>query len=327
MAVFDKSGMYEILESMHEQVMSGYELAKTINIDPKISNVVICGVGGSIIAGHILKQYLKNYKFPIFVVEDFELPSFVDKYSLVFILSYTGNSEESIHMYKDALKRDSQIICIGAGGKLRAIATNYNTKYILTPNIGPSRLAYAYMFFPMLKILENSRLIEEQSDNVKRVINSLKKNKYDDVTENIADKLKGKIPIIYSSKNYEAVSLKWKLNFNENSEMIAFSNVFPSAMHNEIACFSNNKHLFYVLLVKSEDDDYHLKKKNNIVKEILREEGIPVTEIAITGDCYLVRLFTAIFIGDFLSYHLAIKRGIDPTPTRIVEELKKRMLS
>lgn len=335
MAVFDKHGMYEIIENLYIQVERGYESSKNISLNPEIypeiSKIIIAGVGGSILCGHILKQYLKNYELPVFVVEDYKLPNFVNKNSLVFIVSYSGNSDEAIHMYKDGLKKECQIITIGSGGKIRELSSINKTKHVLLPKSIPSRLAYPYFFFSIIKILENSMLIENQLENVNRVINVLKHNKFNDITENIAEKLIWKIPIIYASSNYEVVALKWKLNFNENSEIPSFYNIFPSAMYNELACFSkasysNNKD-FYVLLIQSEEDNQILKKRSNIVKNILRESNIPVTEIVVTGDCYLVRLFSAMLIGDWLSYHLAIKKGIDPTPTKIVEEIKKRELS
>lgn len=326
MGVFDKSGMYEIIESMYEQILLGYNYAKNINVTPNISNVIVAGVGGSIFAGHILKQYLKDYKFPVFVVEDYKIPSFADKFSLVFVISHMGNADEALSMYKDAIKKECVVITIGGGGKLRELASLSNTRHVLVSRNAPSRLAYPSLFFPMLRILENSRLIKIQSEDVARLVDVFKHNKFEDMTLNIAEKLDGKVPIIYASKSYEVVALKWKLNFNETSEIPAFYNTFPSAINNEIAYFSKNSQDFYVFLMISDEEGNTLKRKSMIVKDVLRNLNVSVTEIGITGDCYLVRLFSAMLIGDWLAYHVAIKRGIDPTPTRVVEEVKKRML-
>lgn len=327
MAVFDKSGMYEIIENLYEQVERGYEFSKQVSINTPISNIIIAAVGGSAIPGYILKQYLKNSKIPVFVIEDYKLPNFAGRESLVFVISYSGDAEETVSMYRDALKKECNIITIGAGGKLREISSLSRTTHILVPKEIPTRLAYPYLFFPMLRILENSKIIPEQKEFVKRVVKILKHNKFEDITESISGKIMGKIPIIYASTSYEVVARKWKLNFNENTEIPAFFNTFPSATHNEIAYFLRNNSQFYVLIIKSEEDEQMLKRRSLIVKDVLRETGVPVTEIGVTGDCYLVRLFSAMLIGDWLSYNLAIKIGVDPSPTRVIAEIKKRMQS
>lgn len=324
MVVFDKQGMYEVIEGADSQIEKGYEAGKDISFRD-VKNIVVASTGGSSVAGSILKQYLKDSQIPVYLSEEFIIPSFADKNTLVFAVSYTGEAEEVLSMYKDALKKGCQMITISSGGKLKELALYNKTRNILIPQNLIPRHAYAYLFFPMLRILENSGLIEPQREYVRRTIQVVRNNKFDQITENLSDKVQSKIPLIYASPRYEVVAKKWKLNFNENTEIPAFYNVFPSATHNEIAGFAKRGEEFYVLIIKSDDDDARLKKRMALAKEVIREIGVQVTEISITGDSYLTKLFSAILIGDWLSYHLAIKRGIDPTPRRIIDEIEKRL--
>ncbi len=316
--------MYEIIENIPSQIREGYELGKDISFS-NITNIIVAAVGGSAIPGQILKQYLKNSNIPVYLVEEYVIPSFADSTSLVFAISYSGDAEETLSMYRDALKKGCHVVTIGAGGKLREVSAHNKTRNLHIPYGIAPRMAYAYMFFPMLKILENSGLIESQKENVKKTLKVIENNKFEDITENFAERINQKIPLIYTSPDYECVAKKWKLNFNENTEIPAFYNIFPSASHNEIAGFAKKGEEFYVLIIKSGDEDLRLQKRIGVAKDIIREIGVSVTEMAITGDAYLTKIFSAILIGDWLSYHLAIKRGVDPTPRRIIDELEKRL--
>lgn len=325
MAVFDKYGMYEILENIYSQVEKGYELGKDISFLNNIENIVVAGVGGSVMPGHILKQYLKDFKIPVFVIEDYNLPEYVNKDSLIFLISYSGNTDETISMYKEAFKRGCQLITIGNGGKIKELSIHNKTKHILIPSGMQGRLAYPYMFFPILKILENSNIIDEQRDYINKTVKILKHNKFEEITENLAEKIISKTPIIYTSTMYEAVARKWKQDFNETTETQCFYNTFPGAFYNDIAGLARKNSEFYILFIKGDDENKNFLKKEALLKGILKELNVPLTEINITGECYLAKIFSAMLIGDWLSYNLAIKKGVEPSSRRIIDELEKRM--
>ncbi len=325
MVVFDKYGMYETLENLYSQVEKGYELGVDITVHSKIENIVVVGVGASAMPGYILQQYLHDSDVPVFVIEDYSLPGFVTNNSLVFVISYTGNSDETLHLYKEVHKLGCQIISIGAAGKLRELAMYNKTKHILIPSGMQGRLAYPFMFFPILRILENSGVINEQDKYVKKTSNFLRNNKFEEITGDIAEKIISKTPVIYSSTKYEVVARKWKLNFNETAEIPSFYNTFPGAFHNDIAGFAKKNLDFYFILIKSNDETPVLLKKEKIFKELLKELNLPIVEVGITGDCYLAKIFSAMLMGDWMSYTLAIKKGVEPSSRRIVDEFEKRM--
>ena len=64
----------------------------------------------------------------------------------------------------------------------------------------------------------------------------------------------------------------------------------------------------------------------DITKEHLRKrKNIDVTDINITGDTKLTKMFTAILIGDWASYYLGLKYKIDPTDVSEIEDFKKEL--
>ena len=67
---------------------------------------------------------------------------------------------------------------------------------------------------------------------------------------------------------------------------------------------------------------YRLKEGREFLK-LARKYKTPVTEIAINGNSFLTRLLSSVWMGLFLAYYMAMEYGLDPTPVKIVEQLKK----
>ena len=63
----------------------------------------------------------------------------------------------------------------------------------------------------------------------------------------------------------------------------------------------------------------------DITRDIIKKEGVQLIEIWSRGEDLLSRIFSLIYIGDFVSYYLAILYGIDPTPVERVTYLKQRL--
>ena len=72
----------------------------------------------------------------------------------------------------------------------------------------------------------------------------------------------------------------------------------------------------HVLLIDDDEDDYLL------TKELLAERAAYWHEVSTAGDHRLTRMLSLINLGDWVSYHLAIIRGVDPTPIGMINKLK-----
>lgn len=321
----DKRDMYSILERFPKQIASAMKLGENVKITEHIDRIIVTGMGGSALAGDILQTYLDDKKLPVYVNKDYFLPDFINSKSLVFVISYSGNTEETINAYRNALRKGAKIIVITSGGKLEMLARKQNIDYVLVPKELPPRLALGYLFFPMVVILQNSKLITDRTHEILRLIEILKKNIFKDKGKDLARKLDGKIPLIYTSERLRIIGYKWKINFNENTKIHAFCNVFPELDHNEINGFVSLKANYYVIIFKDENDYMKLRKQMDITKILIKKKNISVTEIALTGSSLLTKIFSSIYIGDWCSYFLALKYKIDPTPVKIIEELKRQL--
>tara|TARA_Y100000310_G_scaffold344420_2_gene457091 strand:- start:4513 stop:5511 length:999 start_codon:yes stop_codon:yes gene_type:complete len=323
----DKDNMYQVLKDFPLQIQQGWNIAEKIKVTGKPKNIVVTGMGGSCLPGEILKSYLPDYDIPIFLNKNYFLPSYVGRDSLVFVISYSGNTEETVNALSEARKKGAQIVVIASGGKLKKIADEHKLTLVEVPSGLQPRFAYGYLFLVILRIMQNSGMIENQDEDVKKTVVVLRKDIFKERAEELAEKLIDKIPIIYSSTSLRAVSYKWKINFNENTKILAFQNVFPELNHNEMNGYTHLKGNFHVIIIKDDEDYIRTKKRMTIFKSIVKQRGVETTEIGLSGPNRLSKMISAIYIGDLVSFFLAIKYKQDPTPVQIIEEFKKKLVS
>ena len=321
----DREDMYSVLEDFSNQVRDAWKLAEDIKISD-IDRIIITGMGGSALSGEILKSYLfNNFKIPVEINKNYDLPEYANSKTLLWVSSYSGNTEETIEAFRKGNRKGCQIIAITSGGKLAELARKLNKTLIKMPSGIQPRLAYGYSFFPILKILQNSGLIENKDIEIKKLVEVLGKDIYKKKAEELSKKLEGKIPVIYSSERLYAVAYKWKINFNENSKIPAFCNYFPELNHNEMMGYTKLNGNYYILIIKDDYDDRRIKKRMEATKKIIQSCGTPVLELELTGTSDLMKIFSTIYLGDWTSYFLALRNKVDPTPVELVETLKKKL--
>ena len=117
------------------------ELKKPSN---KITNIVMCGLGGSGIGAKMVANWLQDeMKVPVALVNDYTLPAYVDENTLVIGSSYSGNTEETTIAIEEAKTRGCHIIGICSGGKLEKFCKNNRYDCIVVPGGNPPRSALA----------------------------------------------------------------------------------------------------------------------------------------------------------------------------------------
>ncbi len=322
----DSENMISVLRSFPDMVRESVSLGDDITVPKQfVENIVVVGMGGSGYNGDLLKVYLQDIPIQIHVIKDYILPKFVNRKSLVFAVSYSGNTEETIAAYRTATRRGCKIVSLSSGGKLEELAKMNKNPHILVPKGIQPRLSTSYQFISMLNVLSMSGIISDQEKNIKKCAKDLKSSsaKVEAGAKDLAAKVKGKVPIIYSSQKMFCIAEKWKTDINENAKTHAFYNIFPEFNHNEICAYEHPVGKFHVIIVSDSEDHPRIKKRIKIFKNIAGKYKTPVTEIAITGNSFLTRLLSSVWMGLFLAYYMAMEYGLDPTPVKIVEQLKK----
>jgi len=318
--------MENILVNFAEQIKEGYALGQKIKVTNSASSIVIAGMGGSALPGELLRSYLIDLKIPIFVVKDYQLPNHVNSNTLVFSISYSGNTVEVLETFKLAYRKGCHTVVLASGGKLIDLAKDKDSEYVELPPGLPPRMAYGYMFSAILRILENSGIIESQQKNIEKVYSLLKNAQaFKDKASDFILPLLEKTPLIYTSSSLSAIGYKWKINFNETAKRHAFCNVFPEMNHNELMGFLDENKNYFVFFIKDESDDKAISERISLTKQLLKKNKIDSAEINLTGTSRLSKILSAVYIGDWLAYLLALKQGTDPEAVVLIEDLKKKM--
>ncbi|MGB9695836.1 MAG: bifunctional phosphoglucose/phosphomannose isomerase [Ignavibacteria bacterium] len=338
----DKGNMFNVLKEFGNQVYDAYELAERValkNIDlDRIKNIVITGLGGSAIGGDLVRNAgLGELKVPLTVNRHYTLPAFVGKDTLVIVSSYSGNTEETISSYKQAIKLKAQIICITSGGEVQRMAEKYKHNLFLIPQGYQPRCALGYNFVSMWIALAKLKFVSKKTAEFKNVVKILRRNstKYtvpDIVTNDalrIAAVLKGKLPIIYSSvDNLEAVNLRWRGQLSENAKILAYGNLYPEMNHNELVGWKLNKNILkniVVIFLEDSADHKRVKTRIAITKKIYQQYSDNIISLSSRENTRFERIFDLIYLGDWVSYYLAILNNVDPTPVEIINHLKSEL--
>jgi len=353
----DKANMIELLvefpQKMKDALRLGEEFSIPNNFSPasasnsvpvpasaqNFQNIVVLGMGGSAIGGDLLSDYLADeLSIPIVVIRGYDIPKFVDENSLVFAVSYSGNTEEILSTLKRCLEAKARIIALTSGGKLAVLARENNFPVIKVPAGIQPRAAISYLFFPILKALERLGLTIKRNEEIKETLNILQelskeygaksplKNNF---AKKVALRLYQHLPLVYSSEGLlEAVAMRWKTQINENSKWPCFWNVFPELDHNEIVGYEiENKINRQVKIIYLQDKEglLRVEQRREITRKIIEDKVAEFIICPTRGKGKMARMFSLIFLGDLASYYLAILNQVDPSPVACIEDLKKEL--
>jgi glucose/mannose-6-phosphate isomerase len=303
-----------------------------------VQNIVLTGLGGSAIGGDLLRSYLvKELDIPFAVNRYYTLPEFVGKNTLVIVSSYSGNTEETISVHKEAMKRKARILCISTGGETARTAKKFKQPWIqIPPGLSP-RAALGYSFFPLLVVLSRLGFIKPKDRDIKETIQLLKNKSLSfgnpESPENaplkLAERLKGQLPVIYSpAEHLDTVNIRWRGQIAENAKQLSSGHVLPEMNHNELVGWKVltdlMKHM-HVIFLKDFGTYKRVAIREGITKQVVSMYAGEVSEVASEGRGLLARMFSLIYFGDWVSLYLAILNNENPEPVAIIDYLKSEL--
>ncbi|MDW8464670.1 MAG: bifunctional phosphoglucose/phosphomannose isomerase [Chloroherpetonaceae bacterium] len=337
---YDRSQMREKLETLYTQFQTPLETLnpKALPKADKIKNVVITGLGGSAIGGDLVRTYLSDEcTVPIVVNRNYTLPEFVSSSSLVIVSSYSGNTEETISAYKQAIEKKAKICCISSGGAVLKLAKTHHHYTLKLPEGYPPRTAIGFLFSAMLRVLTECQLIADKTDAIAETASYLQHAslRYADFKDEqnlaieLARKSVGKMPLIYTSDDFTSgVGLRWKGQICENAKILAYTNTLPELNHNELVGWKLNENLLkrmHVIFLHDRDDHPRTAIRMHITHQMIRKYTKAISHVESEGNSLLTRIFSLVLLGDWMSYYLALMQNIDPTPVKAINQLKEAL--
>ena len=290
---------------------------------------VILGVGGSHLAADLILAYDPAINLKIH--SDYGLPKLTEKelrQSLIIASSYSGNTEEVIDGLEQALAQNLAAAVIATGGKLLALAKEKNLPYVQLPDTGiQPRSALGFSLKAMAKFIGAREILKE----VKELKKSLRPAEFEQAGKELAGRLKGYAPVIYSSARNRAIALNWKVIFNETGKIPAFYNVLPELNHNEMTSFDvkagtkNLSERFYFIFLRDNADEPRNLKRMEILKKLYQDRGLPVEVIETQGQNFWQKVFSSWVVASWAAVYLAASYGVESEAVPMVEEFKKSM--
>lgn len=327
-----------IIFTQHKQIIRSLETNADINAPRGVDSIILAGLGGSGHPGDLLNA-LGLPKVPLFVHRNYNLPL---KYllhlgltkPLVVTSSYSGNTEETLTAYQQALENNLPLLVSAGGGTLEEWARRDGNPFcrIDFPGMQPRHTLFA-AFTGIYTALKNAGLAEDITADLTHVAALLKTATpmLEEPGKKLAAAIQGKTPIFISTDNLGFAAKNCKIQTNENAKYPAFWNTFPELNHNEMVGFSQLQKTgqadrFIAVCLKDPNDHPRNQARMQVTADHYRQWGLPSAEYTAQGDTLLEKLFTTITLGLWTTFYLAELNGIDPIPVEGVEGFKKKLV-
>jgi glucose/mannose-6-phosphate isomerase len=328
--------MLKELSLWETKLKEGVQLAQSFYDDhaarlPKnITKIAFVGMGGSGIAGRIFKTFIE-LRSPIcpIIVESTTLPASIDNKTLAIVMSYSGNTWETLDVLDQLTAKFIPTIVVAHGGKAIKTAEAKDLPFILMPDsLTPrSSLGHSLGFlgglFGLMGVLPSTAWVQGWIKDAEKLVPALVDpvffkdflaltNGYD------------WFHIWGIAGDSAAAAYRATTQFNENAKIQAVFNTFPELAHNLLVGVGQAKTPPFILCFQTDFLSAHMAGALQAVTEILKEKRAILYKTPVLGDTFESQVFTAILWADFASYHLAKARGVDVEPVQIIDEFKKR---
>lgn len=335
----DRARLIDGLASSPEVFDSARASAEALEIPfaaDAIRDVLICGMGGSAVAGDLIAStYYERTRVPLLVHRGYYLPGWAGDHTLAMLLSYSGETEETLTAAMQALERESPAIAITSGGKLDSW---YNAKHgvpvLSIPGGLQPRMALLHMLIPSVVLLSRLGIIPPQDQEldaareaIQAAVDTYGPGRPADANpaKQLAQRLFDKVPVIYGAEVTSGAAFRWKCQFNENAKQPAFWATLPEMNHNEIVGWEQAGPFgeqAQVVVLRDPRQHRQVERRIALTREIISPSVTDVITIEGEGDSPLARMIDLVLLGDYVSLYAACLRRVDPEPVDSIGALK-----
>jgi len=339
LAKLDPGGMLSCLRGLPDQCRDAWKTARDLELPrsyQEIDRIAVLGMGGSAIAGDIWRALLeRECAVPVFNVRAYDLPPYVDERTLVIASSFSGDTEEVLSAFEQALAIPAPKIVVTTGGQLLAKARANDVPSFTFDYDGEPRAALGWGLMPLLAIASSLRLMKAVAadvDEAAAVLDALVQEIAEDVptrtnpAKRMAGDLQGRLPVVYGAGPLIEVARRWKAQLNESGKSWASFEELPEIHHNAIIGYSSPREIAdrtAVIFLESADLVHErVRLRYGFTKDLLARAGVAAYSVEARGAGALAQMLSLVLFGDYVSAYLSFLYGEDPTPTAVIDELK-----
>jgi glucose/mannose-6-phosphate isomerase len=338
LAHIDQHDTRRILTEFPEQCRRGQALPVPSLAGARPRLVVVAGMGGSASGGDMVAACAaETLDVPVLVHRGYGLPAAAGRDALVVALSYSGDTVEVLSAAEVALARGVPLVAITAGGALGALAATHGLPRVTLPSGLMPRMALGYLVFPLLAVLAGSGIAAAGAGEVDEALEVLAAQADDlspgcrlekNAAKRIALGIGDRLPAVYGGPLTATAAYRWKTDLEENAKVLAVAGAVPEMNHNEIEAWGGpaaaGRH---VVLLREEGESPQIARRFELVRDLATPAAGGVSETWARGSGRLARLLSLAYLSCWVSFYLAMLRGIDPWPVPMLEEVKRRLRS
>jgi glucose/mannose-6-phosphate isomerase len=324
--------MEHLIAAFPQNLGQAFESAKNLKFkeaSTPIQNVLFLGMGGSGIGAKIVSSWIQDsINVPVILSQEYNIPAFVNKNTLVVACSYSGNTEETVISAKKAFEKGANVVGLCSGGKIKSFCEENNLDCILVPGGNPPRTTTAFSIIHITNILVKFNLIP--SEIIAKIVKceSFLNSNISEIKQQaqaVANFLLNKIVTIYSSSDYESIVIRAKQQFNENSKELCIGHVIPEMNHNELVGWSGGTNQFAALFLDPKDLNFQNKKRFEVTIEEAKRWTENVFTLEAKGENIIERTLYFMHVIDWASLYLANLKNVDPVDIRAIDNLKNEL--
>ena len=318
--------MFNEIKNFPAQVADAINDTKDLSLDlGKIHRIVIMGMGGSAIAGSIMKDISPHLE--IIVERNYFPNAIIDEHTLLIIFSYSGNTEETLSYYRHASSFTKNIFGITSGGELLKSLKKDNHDFHILLQGYPPRSILGYTLAVLIKLLDEDELLELLNIELLQEYSNKFSLESSEVFT-LAKKTHSTFPVIITEEDLSSIGYRLKCQLNENSKMLSYNVTLPEMNHNDIVGWENkliDKSFFSLIWI---DITWPQNvKRMNITNEILKHKTSSNHHIQIPSKLKndLSGLFYLLNYLDWFSYWCGHLNNVDIDAVESIDILKKEL--
>lgn len=323
--------MKQLIEAFPSNITEALEIAQNAQFSgdySNISNVLICGMGGSGIGGSMVQTWLYDeLKVPVTITKDYSIPHFVGENTLVIGSSYSGNTEETLSAIEASQSRGAKIIGICSGGKLETLCQSNNYDYIKVPGGNPPRTALAFSLVQLLRIFAAIGMASEEHLKEMEAGRDLIVAESETIhlkAKGLAEHLHKKVGIMYGTTSFEPVLVRARQQFNENSKYLNWHHPLPEMNHNELVGWGGGDRRFAPVFFMTKGNHPRNDKRIEITRAKIAQKTA-VFDVHAQGESVIEQSIYLINVVDWASLYLAEMDDIDPIDIAVIDYLKSEL--
>ncbi len=335
----DAHDMLGHVADLPQQLIDGWAAAEAIDLPPsfrEIDRVVLAGVGGLAGGGALFASLVTpECLLPISVVRDYELPAYAHgAHTLVITTSYSGDTEETLAAFEQALVRGCQALVLTSNGQLLERAKKQVVPFIRIDYQSPPRAALGWSLAPLLNIASRLGWTHHFEDDLEETVRVMREwtpelNADSPVVRNLAKReagqLMGRLVYILGAGIFAQVARRWRVQLATNAKTWAAYEALPEANHHALAGLEwpdGFSAKVMALFLTGRADHPRNVQRVQLTQQAYMMAGCNTDLLTARGESPLAQMMSLVMLGDFMSAYLAVLNGVDPAQTSAVIEFK-----